>query len=171
MDKLLECLSPGTLIIDMRSLDAEKCLAFYEGAADLGLEYVEAAVRGGPKAAVLGELTIAVGATSESFARARPSLETMATLVVHSGDIGTGRRALELQDIMSAVAFATAQEVLNASAGVHSAAMTELMAASATALGSELRGKPECLTAEFDAADALARAVQRLRAKRRSRRN
>lgn len=169
-DNLLEGLRPGTLIIDMRSLDAAECLAFHDAAVLRGLEYVETAVRGGAEAAALGELTIAVGGTTESFARARPWLEPVAALVVHSGDIGTGKCALELQNMMSAVSFATAHEVLNASAGIQSAAMMNLMAASAMALGADLRSKPDCLRAEFDSADALGRAVQRLRTKRSGRR-
>jgi len=165
-DNLLEWLTPGTLIIDMRPLGAADCLAFYERAAIRGLEYVEAAVRGGPEAAVMGELTIAVGGTPESFARARPWLETMAALVVHSGDIGTGKRALELQDVMSAVAFATAHQVLNAATGIQSGAMIDLLVASAMTFRADLRSKPGLLAAEFDSADALGRAVQRLRTKR-----
>ncbi|MCX2750446.1 NAD(P)-binding domain-containing protein [Arthrobacter sp. MI7-26] len=167
-EQILAPLPPGTTVLDMRPTVKAKSLDLCDRAARRGLKYAEAAVLGGPKLAALGELTIAVGGTSDSFALALPYLDELATLVVHTGDVGTATRAVELQRVMSALTFAAAHEVVNASAEVNAQALMNLLASSSRALGDELQRNPQFITAEFDSADALRRAVHRLYSGRRA---
>ena len=81
---------PGTLIIDMSTVDPGTSQAMAARAQALGLRYVEAPVTGGVGAAEQGSLTIMAGGTSEDFAAAKALLETMGKKVLHVGPMGQG---------------------------------------------------------------------------------
>jgi 3-hydroxyisobutyrate dehydrogenase-like beta-hydroxyacid dehydrogenase len=81
---------PGTLVIDMSTVDPGTSQAMAARAQSLGVRYVEAPVTGGVGAAEQGTLTIMVGGTPEDLAEARPLLETMGKKILHVGPMGHG---------------------------------------------------------------------------------
>lgn len=163
---LFSLLRQGTLVIDMRPHDKAGSSALAERAALHGLQYVEAAVSGGTERAVTGELVIAVGGTDDAFAKASHFLEALGTTIVHCGDVGSGRKALELKDLMFAISFAAAHEILRASTGIYLTAMIDLLGSAATSLDTNLRNAPKNRAAEFDSNEALNSLLKQLRAKR-----
>lgn len=81
---------PGTLVIDMSTVDPATSQAMAAKAALLGLRYLEAPVTGGVSGAEQGTLTIMAGGTPQDLALARPLLETMGKKVLHVGPMGQG---------------------------------------------------------------------------------
>ena len=81
----------GSLAIDLST--SSPALARRLAAELDTLSVLDAPVSGGPRGAVDGTLTVMVGGDGESFARARPLLEALGTLVVHVGPSGAGQAA------------------------------------------------------------------------------
>jgi 3-hydroxyisobutyrate dehydrogenase-like beta-hydroxyacid dehydrogenase len=81
---------PGTLVIDMSTVDPETSRTMAARAQALGLCYLEAPVTGGVRAAEEGTLTIMVGGTPEDFAAAQPLFATMGRKILHMGPMGYG---------------------------------------------------------------------------------
>ncbi|MBI4841941.1 MAG: NAD(P)-dependent oxidoreductase, partial [candidate division NC10 bacterium] len=81
---------PGTLVIDMSTVDPDTSRTMAARAASLGLRYLEAPVTGGVGAAERGTLLIMAGGTREDFAAAKPLLETMGGKILHAGPMGSG---------------------------------------------------------------------------------
>ncbi|MSP44096.1 MAG: 3-hydroxyisobutyrate dehydrogenase [Alphaproteobacteria bacterium] len=81
------------IFIDCSTIDVGTARDVARAAADAGLEMVDAPVSGGVGGAAAGTLTIMVGGTDQSFARARPYLEPLSRLAVHAGGSGNGQAA------------------------------------------------------------------------------
>ncbi len=102
----LSACRPGTLVIDMSTVDPGTSQAMAEKTRARGLRYVEAPVTGGVGAAEQGTLTIMAGGSAEDFAAARPLLETMGKKILHVGPMGQGS-VLKLAVNMVAAAIIT----------------------------------------------------------------
>ncbi len=76
---------PGTLVVDMSTVDPETSKTMAVQAQASGLRYLEAPVTGGVGAAEQGTLLIMVGGTMEDFQAAKPLLETMGKKVLRVG--------------------------------------------------------------------------------------
>jgi 3-hydroxyisobutyrate dehydrogenase-like beta-hydroxyacid dehydrogenase len=59
--------------------------------AELGIEMIDAPVTGSSPRAQDGTLTIMAGGTDDAFARAKPVLDAMGSVVVHAGPLGHGQ--------------------------------------------------------------------------------
>jgi 3-hydroxyisobutyrate dehydrogenase-like beta-hydroxyacid dehydrogenase len=81
---------PGTLVIDMSTVDPETSRIMGKHAAASGLRYLEAPVTGGVGAAEQGTLTIMAGGSAEDFAAATALLESMGKKILHVGSLGQG---------------------------------------------------------------------------------
>lgn len=104
---------PGLLVVDLSTTtvaSARRSAAMLEAA---GMGFADAPVARTREAAIRGELSIMVGASSEVFARIRPLLAHMGSDVTHCGEVGTGQ-AVKL--INNALVFE------------HTAALAEMMA-------------------------------------------
>lgn len=120
---------PGTLVIDMSTVDPGTSQAMAARAASLGLRYLEAPVMGGVGAAEQGTLTIMAGGAPEDFAAARPLLETMGKKVLHVGPMGQGS-VLKLVANLVAASIVTAMNeglVLATKAGLDPALVAEVL--------------------------------------------
>jgi 3-hydroxyisobutyrate dehydrogenase len=110
--KLEPALARGQFVVDMSTVapKAERTIA--ERLAAVGVEYLDAPVSGGETGAIEGTLTIMVGATDESFRRARPLLELMGKRITHMGDPGAGQTTKLANQIAVAVTLEAAAEAL-----------------------------------------------------------
>jgi 3-hydroxyisobutyrate dehydrogenase-like beta-hydroxyacid dehydrogenase len=141
---------PGTLIIDMSTVDPGTSQAMAARAHVLGLRYVEAPVTGGVGAAEQGTLTIMAGGTSVDFAAAKPLLETMGKKVLHVGSMGQGS-VLKLAANLVAATIVTAMNeglVLATKAGLDPAVVAEVLAERSPLIG---RAGPRVLAGQFAA--------------------
>ena len=141
---------PGTLIIDMSTVDPGTSQAMAARAQALGLRYVEAPVTGGVGAAEQATLTIMAGGTSVDFAAAKPLLETMGKKVLHVGSMGQGS-VLKLAANLVAATIVTAMNeglVLATKAGLDPAMVAEVLAERSPLIG---RAGPRVLAGQFAA--------------------
>jgi 4-hydroxybutyrate dehydrogenase/sulfolactaldehyde 3-reductase len=83
---------PGTLIMDMSTIDPATTDALAEMAASRGLAMVDAPVGRLASHADAAESLFMVGATERDFARVLPLLQAMGTTIHHCGPVGAGMR-------------------------------------------------------------------------------
>jgi 2-hydroxy-3-oxopropionate reductase len=88
---LVPSLAPGSLVIDMSSIDPVPARELAAAVAAAGSSMLDAPVSGGQKGAVDAALSIMVGGDDAAFARAEPILRLMGANVVHVGPAGAGQ--------------------------------------------------------------------------------
>ncbi len=103
---------PGTLVIDMSSIDPLATKGFAEKIRAAGGDYVDAPVSGGEVGAKAGTLTIMAGGSEEGFARALPMFEIMGGNITHVGDVGSGQTCKVANQIIVALNIAAVGEAL-----------------------------------------------------------
>jgi 2-hydroxy-3-oxopropionate reductase len=92
-DGVFSAIQPGTIVIDMSSINPAVARRLAERAASLGATMLDAPVSGGDIGAIDGTLSIMVGGDAQAFADARPILNVMGNpdRVVHIGPSGAGQ--------------------------------------------------------------------------------
>ncbi len=83
---------PGTVLMDMSTIDPLATDRLQAGAMAVGLSVVDAPVGRLAEHADRGESLFMVGASDADFARVKPLLDAMGTTVFHCGGVGTGGR-------------------------------------------------------------------------------
>jgi 3-hydroxyisobutyrate dehydrogenase-like beta-hydroxyacid dehydrogenase len=111
LDRLEPHLRPGHLIIDMGSSDPTHSVGHARRLAAKGIAWVDAPVSGGPEGAKTGSLAIMAGGTEEDFARARPVLEALGS-VVRVGGPGAGHTVKAINQVIVGLAIEAVAEAL-----------------------------------------------------------
>lgn len=88
---ILPALAPGTVVIDMSTIDADATREFAGRVETVGARYLDAPVSGGEAGAIDAVLSIMVGGADEDVAAARPLFEVMGRTIVHVGPVGSGQ--------------------------------------------------------------------------------
>lgn len=102
----------GLLVIDMSTISPVASRRFAQRLAELGVDFVDAPVSGGPARAREGTLTIMAGASPAAFARAEPVLRAMGN-PYHLGPAGMGETVkLVNQIIISNVMIANVEALV-----------------------------------------------------------
>ena len=83
--------NPGTLVIDMSTIDPGATRRIASELGDRGLAMLDAPVSGGEKGAVDATLSIMVGGNPPDVVRAMPLFECMGRTIVHVGSAGAGQ--------------------------------------------------------------------------------
>jgi 4-hydroxybutyrate dehydrogenase/sulfolactaldehyde 3-reductase len=83
---------PGSVILDMSTVDPEATDAMAALARSRGIGFVDAPVGRLASHADRGESLFMVGGSEADVARVRPMLEAMGNTIYHCGDVGTGTR-------------------------------------------------------------------------------
>ena len=109
---LLEGCKPGTLIIDMSSINPLVSQKIAAACAVRGVEFIDAPVSGGEPKAIEGTLAIMVGASAENFQRAEPLLKCVGSSVTLTGPVGAGNTTKLANQIMVACNIAAMGEAL-----------------------------------------------------------
>ncbi len=91
-DGILDHAKPGSLVMDMSTVDPLVTDALARKAAAKGIAFVDAPVGRLASHADRGESLFMVGGTPEDFARVKPLLEAMGTTIHHCGPAGSGMR-------------------------------------------------------------------------------
>lgn len=92
-DRLAVIMKPGSVLIDMSSIDPAVSKEVYAQLSKRGIQMLDAPVSGGEPAAIEGTLSFMVGGSQEVFDRYRPLLLAMGSSAVRVGDIGAGNTA------------------------------------------------------------------------------
>jgi 3-hydroxyisobutyrate dehydrogenase-like beta-hydroxyacid dehydrogenase len=139
---------PGTLVVDMSTVDPGTSRAMAAKAQGLGLRYLEAPVTGGVGAAEQGTLTIMVGGSAEDFAEARPLLETMGKKILYVGPMGYGSVLKLATNVVAAGIVALMGEglTLATKAGLDPTMVVEVLAERSPLIG---RAGPRVLSGDF----------------------
>lgn len=103
---------PGTVIIDMSSIDPTESRAIGTELEKLGIDMLDAPVSGGEPKAIDGTLSVMVGGKKELFDKYYDMLMVMAGSVVYVGELGAGNVAKLANQIVVAVNIAAVSEAL-----------------------------------------------------------
>ena len=103
---------PGTVLIDMSSIDPVESKAIGADLAEKGIEMLDAPVSGGEPKAIDGTLSVMVGGKKELFDKYCEMLKAMASSVVYVGDLGSGNVAKLANQVIVAVNIAAVSEAL-----------------------------------------------------------
>ena len=111
-DGVLEHLRKDSLVIDLSSTSPMMMQRVADEARARSINVVDAPVSGGTYGAEHGTLTITVGASQESFERAKPFLDVLGKKVVHVGDVGMGKIFKTVNNILTGTTMVLVGEAL-----------------------------------------------------------
>lgn len=107
-----EGLSPGKTVIDMSSISPMETKTFASKINELGCDYLDAPVSGGEVGAKSASLTIMVGGSEATFAKAKPLFELMGKNITLVGDNGAGQTCKVANQIIVALTIEAVGEAL-----------------------------------------------------------
>ena len=109
---ILEGCQPGSLIIDMSSINPLVSQKIAAACAAKNVEFLDAPVSGGEPKAVAGTLAIMVGGNEKTFRQAEPLLLSMGSTATLTGPVGAGNVTKLANQIMVACNIAAMGEAL-----------------------------------------------------------
>ena len=98
-------LGPGSVVVDMSTIDPDASVAFAERLAGQQVGYVDAPVSGGTEGAEAGTLSIMCGGGPEHFATILPVLQTLGSKITHIGPVGHGQMTKAINQLIIAGTF------------------------------------------------------------------
>jgi 2-hydroxy-3-oxopropionate reductase len=114
---------PGTLIIDMSSIDPDATKDLAAKAAERGLRWVDSPLSGGAPKALVGELTLMAGGSEQDVQDAYEVLQHVAGNYTHMGPVGAGQTTKLINQVLCGLNFMAVAEAtqLALDAGVDAA--------------------------------------------------
>ncbi|MGQ7842851.1 NAD(P)-dependent oxidoreductase [Granulosicoccus sp. 3-233] len=96
---------PGTLIIDMSSIDPETTRQLAAKATEAGLRWVDSPLSGGAPKALIGELTLMAGGEAQDVEDAHTLLKDVSAQFTHMGPSGSGQATKLINQVLCAIQF------------------------------------------------------------------
>jgi 2-hydroxy-3-oxopropionate reductase len=120
---------PGTLIIDMSSIDPEATKALAAEASEKGLRWVDSPLSGGAPKALTGELTLMAGGAEKDVEDAHAVLRHVAGNYTHMGPVGAGQTTKLINQVLCGLGFLAVAEAtqLALDAGVDAAKIPQAL--------------------------------------------
>ncbi|WFN89432.1 NAD(P)-dependent oxidoreductase [Agrobacterium pusense] len=120
---------PGTLIIDMSSIDPEATKELAADAAEKGLRWVDSPLSGGAPKALVGQLTLMAGGSEKDVADAHRMLRHVASNYTHMGPCGAGQTTKLINQVLCGLNFLAVAEAtqLALDAGVDAAKIPQAL--------------------------------------------
>ncbi|MGP4669261.1 NAD(P)-dependent oxidoreductase [Agrobacterium pusense] len=120
---------PGTLIIDMSSIDPEATKELAADAAEKGLRWVDSPLSGGAPKALVGQLTLMAGGSEKDVADAHRVLRHVAGNYTHMGPCGAGQTTKLINQVLCGLNFLAVAEAtqLALDAGVDAAKIPQAL--------------------------------------------
>lgn len=114
---------PGTLIIDMSSIDPDATRGLAGRAAEANLRWVDSPLSGGAPKALTGELTLMAGGAPQDVADAHKVLKHVSANYTHMGPAGAGQTTKLINQVLCGLGFLAVAEAaqLALDAGVDAA--------------------------------------------------
>jgi 3-hydroxyisobutyrate dehydrogenase-like beta-hydroxyacid dehydrogenase len=111
-DGLATSCRAGQTIVDLSTASPKSTVAIHEVFAQKGVEFLDAGVSGGAKAAEAGRLTLMVGGGADALEHVRALLEKFSESIFHMGAPGAGHIAKLLNNYLNGTSLATTAEVM-----------------------------------------------------------
>jgi 2-hydroxy-3-oxopropionate reductase len=120
---------PGTLIVDMSSIDPEATKELAADAAQKGLRWVDSPLSGGAPKALVGQLTLMAGGSEKDVADAHRVLRHVASNYTHMGPCGAGQTTKLINQVLCGLNFLAVAEAtqLALDAGVDAAKIPQAL--------------------------------------------
>jgi 2-hydroxy-3-oxopropionate reductase len=120
---------PGTLIIDMSSIDPDATKVLAAKAVEKGLRWVDSPLSGGAPKALIGQLTLMAGGDAKDVADAHEVLQHVATNYTHMGPVGAGQTTKLINQVLCGLNFMAVAEAtqLALDAGVDAAKIPQAL--------------------------------------------
>lgn len=128
-DGVADGAKPGTLIIDMSSIDPEATKELAAEAAEKGLRWVDSPLSGGAPKALVGQLTLMAGGSEQDVADAYQVLKHVASNYTHMGPVGAGQTTKLINQVLCGLNFLAVAEAtqLALDAGVDAAKIPQAL--------------------------------------------
>lgn len=101
---------PGTILIDMSSIDPDATKALAARAAESGLRWVDSPLSGGAPKALTGELTLMAGGAADDVAAAHDLLQHVSANYTHMGPVGAGQTTKLINQVLCGLGFMAVAE-------------------------------------------------------------
>lgn len=120
---------PGTLIVDMSSIDPESTRRLAALAAKAGLRWVDSPLSGGAPKALTGQLTLMAGGEAQDVADAHEVLRDVSANFTHMGPSGAGQATKLINQVLCGIQFLAVAEAtaLAEAAGVDAARVPQAL--------------------------------------------
>ncbi len=120
---------PGTLVIDMSSIEPDATRRLAAMAAERGLRWVDCPLSGGAPKALAGQLTLMAGGEANDVADARDVLRQVWGNFTHMGPAGAGQATKLINQVLCGLGFLAVAEAtkLALDAGVDAARIPEAL--------------------------------------------
>jgi 2-hydroxy-3-oxopropionate reductase len=109
-DGVAEGARPGSLLIDMSSIDPDATKSMAAKAAERGLRWVDSPLSGGAPKALTGELTLMAGGVAQDVADAHVVLKHLCTNFTHMGPVGAGQTTKLINQVLCGLNFMAVAE-------------------------------------------------------------
>ena len=121
---------PGTLIIDMSSIDPPATRALAADAARMDLRWVDCPLSGGAPGALAGTLAVMAGGTAEDYEASKAVMRHLCANFTHMGPSGAGQTTKLINQVLCALHFMAVAEAtqLAQDAGVDAARIPQALA-------------------------------------------
>lgn len=96
---------PGTLIVDMSSIDPQATRVLAAKAAEVDLRWVDSPLSGGPQKALTGELTLMAGGNLADVEEAHNVLKHLSSTCTHMGPSGAGQTTKLINQVLCGLGF------------------------------------------------------------------
>jgi 3-hydroxyisobutyrate dehydrogenase-like beta-hydroxyacid dehydrogenase len=109
---LVQHLKGGTLIVDTSTIEYGATLEIKKRLHSADLRFLDAPVSGMEKRAKDGSLTMMVGGSAKDLAEVHDALSTMASKILHMGDVGSGQLTKLVNQLLFDINAAALAEIL-----------------------------------------------------------
>ncbi|WP_299706526.1 NAD(P)-dependent oxidoreductase [uncultured Tateyamaria sp.] len=109
-DGIADGAKPGTIIIDMSSIEPDATRKFAKMAAERDLAWVDSPLSGGAPKALIGELTLMAGGETKDVERAYVALKHVAANYTHMGPSGAGQTTKLINQVLCGLGFMAVAE-------------------------------------------------------------
>lgn len=156
-DGLLASARPGTVAVDLSTIDPASMRAVGEAASAAGLRPVDCPVSGGPGESRAGTLALIVGGEDDDVAAARPVLDDLGT-IARTGGLGTAKVVKLVNNMMTMGNVLVAAEAfaMGVAAGVDPQRLYEVLSLSGGRSHHFTKRFPKALAGDFDPGFTMA---------------
>ena len=128
-DGISEGAKPGSVIIDMSSIEPDATRKFADMAKKCNLAWVDSPLSGGAPKALTGELTLMAGGEAKDVERAHEVLKHVAVNYTHMGPSGAGQTTKLINQVLCGLGFLAVAEAtqLALDAGVDAAKIPQAL--------------------------------------------